>query len=90
MNANESDYSRAGSLLPGIGRFGYLAAALLVSSAIPVGAAEYPPLQPLIDAAKPNETIRPAPGVYAGPVTIDKPLTLDGGGKVTIDAGGKG
>lgn len=28
--------------------------------------------------------------MYAGPVSIDKPLTIDGGGQVTIDAGDKG
>ncbi len=48
------------------------------------------PLQALIDAAKPNDTIVPAPGVYHGSITIDKPLTLDGRGKVTIDGLGKG
>jgi len=30
------------------------------------------------------------PGIYAGPVTIESAMTLDGQGKVTIDAGGKG
>lgn len=50
----------------------------------------YPPLQPLIDAAEPNALVMPAPGTYAGPVHIDKPLTLDGQGQVTIDSGGKG
>ena len=48
------------------------------------------PLQPLIDAAKPNDTIVLKPGTYAGPILIDKPLTLDGQGKATIDAGGTG
>ncbi len=47
-------------------------------------------LQPLIDAAAPDETLLLAPGVYEGPVVVDKPLTLDGGGHATIDAGGKG
>ncbi|HFD87498.1 MAG TPA: nitrous oxide reductase family maturation protein NosD, partial [Gammaproteobacteria bacterium] len=46
------------------------------------------PLQKLIDAAKPNAIIQPEPGTYTGSLTIDKPLTLDGQGKVTIDAGG--
>jgi len=32
----------------------------------------------------------PPPGTYSGPVTIDKPLVIDGRGQVTIDAGGKG
>ncbi len=50
----------------------------------------YPPLQPLIDAAKAGDTVVPPPGIYAGPVTIELPITLDGQNKVTIDAGGKG
>lgn len=51
---------------------------------------DYPPLQPLIDAAKAGDTVVPPPGIYAGPVTIETAITLDGQGKVTIDAGGKG
>ena len=49
----------------------------------------YPPLQPLVDAAEPNAVIVPEAGTYAGPVRVDKPVTLDGQGKVTIDGGGK-
>ena len=48
------------------------------------------PLQPLIDQAKPDDTLVLPPGRYAGPVLIDKPLVLDGQGKATIDAGGQG
>lgn len=50
----------------------------------------YPLLQPLIDAAKAGDTVVPPPGIYAGPVTIELPITLDGQNKVTIDASGKG
>lgn len=53
-------------------------------------AAEYPPLQPLIDQTPVGETLTPEPGVYAGPVVIDKSIILDGQNKVTIDAGGTG
>jgi len=53
-------------------------------------AADYPPLQPLIDATPEGETLVPAPGVYRGPVLITRPIKLDGQGKVTIDSGGKG
>jgi nitrous oxidase accessory protein len=48
------------------------------------------PLQPLIDEAEEGATLLLEPGSYAGPVLIDKPLTLDGQNKVTIDSGGKG
>ncbi len=48
------------------------------------------PFQALVDAAPAGSVLRPPPGVYAGPVHLTKPLTIDGGGKVTIDAGNKG
>lgn len=49
-----------------------------------------PSFQALVDAAAPGTTLRPAPGAYAGPVRLAKPLVIDGAGAVTIDAGGKG
>jgi len=48
------------------------------------------PLQPLIDAAEDKAVLELAPGVYQGPISIERPITIDGGGKATIDAGGKG
>ena len=48
------------------------------------------PLQPLIDAAGDNAVVTLEPGRYAGPVVIDKPIFLDGGGAAIIDGGGKG
>lgn len=48
------------------------------------------PFQALIDAAPAGSTLKPPPGNYAGPVLLAKPLVIDGGGQVTIDAGGKG
>ncbi len=48
------------------------------------------PLQPMIDTASPGDTIRLAPGLYAGPITITKPLVLDGQYAATIDAGERG
>jgi nitrous oxidase accessory protein len=63
----------------------------LILFAVPLWAADsYPSFQKLVDAAEPNAVLVPEPGTYAGPVTIDKPLTIDGQGKVIIDAGGKG
>ncbi len=53
-------------------------------------AAERIPLQPLIDAAEPNDVLLLEPGIYAGPVVVDLPLTIDGQGHATIDAGGEG
>lgn len=48
------------------------------------------PFQELVDAAPPGSTLKPPPGRYAGPVVVKKPLIIDGGGQVTIDAGDKG
>ncbi len=51
---------------------------------------DIPWFQTLVDQAEPGSVLRPPPGVYAGPVLVDKPLTIEGEGKVTIDGGGKG
>ncbi len=48
------------------------------------------PFQALVDAAPAGSTLKPPAGSYAGPVRLDKPLVIDGGGQVTIDAGGRG
>ncbi|MCP4935168.1 MAG: nitrous oxide reductase family maturation protein NosD [bacterium] len=47
-------------------------------------------LQTLIDRSKQGDILTPPPGIYQGPVTINKAITLDGQNKVSIDAGGKG
>jgi nitrous oxidase accessory protein len=52
--------------------------------------AAWPPLQPLVDATEEGGVLMPEPGTYAGPVVVDKPMTIDGRDQVTIDAGGKG
>jgi len=66
-----------------------VALALTACRALPVGA-ELPSIQELVDAAEPNAILTPEPGVYAGPLTLDFPVTLDGQGGVTIDAGSEG
>jgi nitrous oxidase accessory protein len=48
------------------------------------------PFQDLVDKAPSGSVLKPPPGHYSGPVTINKPLTIDGAGKVIIDAGDKG
>jgi len=52
--------------------------------------AAYPPLQPLVDQIKKGEVFLIPPGTYAGPVYVERAITLDGQGKVTIDSGGEG
>ncbi|MFN6961186.1 MAG: nitrous oxide reductase family maturation protein NosD, partial [Rhodocyclaceae bacterium] len=49
-----------------------------------------PNLQALVDAAPTGSVLNLAPGEYAGPLRIDKPLTLDGGGQAQIRGNGKG
>lgn len=48
------------------------------------------PMQALVDGAPAGSVLKPAPGRYAGPVVLTKPLTIDGAGGVTIDAGDRG
>ncbi|MEN8177473.1 MAG: nitrous oxide reductase family maturation protein NosD [Pseudomonadota bacterium] len=64
--------------------------ALLLLPFSVLAADEYPSFQALVDAADPKGTLIPPPGIYAGPVTIESPMTIDGKGEVIIDAGGKG
>lgn len=64
--------------------------AFLVFSLPLIAAAGYPPLQELVDKTPAGGTLVPPPGVYSGPVTVDKSMTIDGRGLVTIDSGGKG
>jgi len=47
-------------------------------------------LQTWLDMALPGSVLRLPAGKYRGPATINKPLTLEGQGKVVIDGGGHG
>ena len=75
------------SFARGSGRAVALLGALSLQGAV---WASYPPLQPLVDAAEERAVLTLEPGTYAGPVVVDKPLTIDGRGQVVIDGGGKG
>ncbi|MEW8258582.1 MAG: NosD domain-containing protein, partial [Candidatus Thiodiazotropha taylori] len=66
---------------------------LLLSATVPqalASAGNYPSFQDLVDDTEAGGILIPPPGTYAGPVTISDAITVDGQGKVTIDAGGKG
>jgi nitrous oxidase accessory protein len=67
--------------------FGLAAAAM---PSVPARATEAKPLQALIDATPPGATLRLAPGSYAGPATISRPMILDGGHQAVIVGDGKG
>jgi nitrous oxidase accessory protein len=58
--------------------------------ALPVFAAPPVPLQALIGATPVGGTLRLAPGSYAGPATIRRAITLDGGRQAVIVGDGKG
>lgn len=46
--------------------------------------------QTLVDQTPAGSVLAVPPGVYSGPVVVNKPLIIDGGGQATIDGGGKG
>ena len=52
--------------------------------------AAYPSFQALVDATEEGGILTPPAGIYAGPVVISDPITIDGRSKVTIDNGGEG
>jgi len=67
-----------------------LALAAFASAGSPPQEGALPPLQPLIDATPAGATLSPPAGTWAGPVVIRRAITIEGGGQVTIDAGGSG
>lgn len=68
----------------------WLMAGLLAGLLTAMPAHCLPPLQMFVDVTPPGGVLRPPPGKYAGPVVIRRPLTLEGEGRITIDAGGRG
>ncbi len=50
----------------------------------------WPPLQLYIELTPENGVLRPESGHYSGPVTITRPITIEGQGKVIVDAEGVG
>lgn len=63
---------------------------ILLCIATWINVANANPLQDLIDETPKGGTLVPPPGTYYGSVVLEKPITIDGQGKVTIDAQGKG
>lgn len=41
-------------------------------------------------ATAPTEIVRLPPGVHRGPITVDRPVVLDGGGEAVVEGTGKG
>lgn len=71
-------------------RYDVVAAVLFCLAGGTATAQSLRPLQPLLDEAPQGGTLVLEPGIYAGPAVLNKPLTLDGQGKATIDGGGRG
>lgn len=75
---------------PRLATWGALAVCSWLWMASNASAAQLPSFQALVDAAEAGSVLSPPAGTYAGPVVVDKPLTIEGRDEVTIDAGGKG
>lgn len=73
-------------------KFGVLRLIFLVSFFVfGVGGAQAAPtLQEMIDQTEEGGILIPPPGTYNERILINKPITIDGQGKVVIDAGGVG
>ncbi|SDO95697.1 nitrous oxidase accessory protein [Lutimaribacter pacificus] len=52
--------------------------------------AESGALKAAVAGATPGDVLTLSPGRHEGPVTLSQPITLNGGGKATVDAGGRG
>ena len=63
---------------------------IVVFTASQAAAGPVASLQELIEQTPEGETVPLEPGIYAGPVIIEKAVVLDGKGQVTIDGQGKG
>ncbi|MCU7853138.1 MAG: nitrous oxide reductase family maturation protein NosD [Candidatus Thiodiazotropha sp. (ex Monitilora ramsayi)] len=57
---------------------------------ITASAEALPPLQLFVDLTPLGKTLRVIPGTYSGPVVINKPIIIEGGGEVTVDNEGVG
>ncbi len=80
--------------MPGL-RFLFAALVVALAPALAGAGERLVPAEPgalaaAISGADPGDVLILAPGRHDGPVTLDRPITLDGRGEATIDAGGQG
>ncbi|TRD23222.1 nitrous oxide reductase family maturation protein NosD [Palleronia caenipelagi] len=74
-----------------IARLALIASVVFPISALAAEIAVAPgALAAALERAQDGDVLRLAPGDYAGPVVIDRPVTLEGKGDAHIDAGGTG
>ena len=67
----------------------FLPFVFLLKALLPSTGHCHPPLQLYITLTPPDGVLKLEPGTYSGPAVIDRPITIDGGGKVTVDGGGE-
>ena len=77
-------------LLPALVAIALAASAALVAAAERTVAAMPGALAEAVAGAQPGDVLFLAPGRYHGPVLLEIPLTLDGGGEAIIEGGGAG
>lgn len=63
---------------------------LLTGLLLPCRGFSHAPLQLYVSLTPSGGILKLEPGIYSGPVVIDRPMTLDGDGKVILEGGGKG
>ncbi|MES9869519.1 MAG: nitrous oxide reductase family maturation protein NosD [Sedimenticola sp.] len=49
-----------------------------------------PPLQLFVEITPPGGVLKVPPGRYAGPVVVERPITIEGGGQAILDGEGQG
>ncbi|MET0116049.1 MAG: nitrous oxide reductase family maturation protein NosD [Sedimenticola sp.] len=49
-----------------------------------------PPLQLFVEITPPGGVLKVPPGRYAGPVVVERPITIEGGGRAILDGEGQG
>ncbi|MET0012405.1 MAG: nitrous oxide reductase family maturation protein NosD [Sedimenticola sp.] len=49
-----------------------------------------PPLQLFVEITPPGGVLKVPPGRYAGPVVVERPITIEGGGQTILDGEGQG
>jgi len=73
---------------------GVLAAGVSLASGAPAATLEVPAggenLRRALESAAAGDILRLGPGTHAGPVTVTRPLTLEGEGGAIVDGGGAG
>ena len=63
---------------------------IIIFLLLPTAAMSHPPIQLFIELTPAGGVLDLKPGIYSGPAIIDRPITINGNGKVTVDGSGDG